>query len=151
MKDCVFCKIASGEFESAKIWEDGGFVAVLDVNPNVKGMTLVLPKKHYDSNVFEMPAGPYADFMHAAKEVAKVLEKGLSVFRVAMVAEGMGVNHAHVKLYPLHGLSEKFAETWAKDRAFFEKYEGFITTQLGPQADRESLKKIADEIRRNAK
>ncbi|MCD6444824.1 hypothetical protein J7L70_07495 [Candidatus Bathyarchaeota archaeon] len=69
--------------------------------------------------------------MAAAKKVAKILERGLSVKRVAMVMEGMGINHAHIKLYPLHGLKEKFEETWAKERVFFEKYEGYISTQLG--------------------
>jgi histidine triad (HIT) family protein len=44
MKDCIFCKIANGEIESVKIWEDKDFFAILDVNPNTKGMTLVLTK-----------------------------------------------------------------------------------------------------------
>ena len=57
--DCVFCKIASGEFDSAKIWEDDNFLAVLDLNPNVKGMTLVMPKKHFDSDAFLMPDKDY--------------------------------------------------------------------------------------------
>ena len=42
---CVFCKIVSGEFDSAKIWEDRDCIAVLDINPNTKGMTLLLTKK----------------------------------------------------------------------------------------------------------
>jgi hypothetical protein len=62
--------------------------------------------------------------------------------------EGLGINHAHLKLYPIHGLNEKFEETWAKDKIYFEKYEGYISTQLGPQKTREELEKIAMEIRR---
>lgn len=45
MEDCIFCKIVNGEVDSAKIWENKDFLAILDIKPNTKGMTLVLPKK----------------------------------------------------------------------------------------------------------
>jgi diadenosine tetraphosphate (Ap4A) HIT family hydrolase len=147
MEGCIFCKIVKGEIDSAKIWEDGGFLAILDVNPNTKGMTLVLTKEHYDSYAFDMPEDVYQRFMEAAKKVAKILEKGLDIKRVAMVMEGMGINHAHIKLYPLYGIEEKFEEMWAKEKVFFDKYEGYISTQLGPQIDISKLKKLAEEIR----
>lgn len=148
MENCLFCKIVKGEIDSAKIWEDEKFVAILDINPNTKGMTLVLTKEHYDSYMFDMPEKVYTEFMVATKRVAKMLEKGLYVRRVAMVMEGMGVNHAHIKLYPLHGIAEKFKEMWPKDRIYFDTYEGYISTQLGPEADLDELKKIAEEIKK---
>lgn len=147
MKDCVFCKIVKGEIDSAKIREDKDFIAILDINPNTKGMVLVLSKNHHDSYVFDDTDDFYASFMMAAKKVARMIEKGLGVKRVALVMEGMGVNHAHLKLYPLHKVMEKFQETWAKEKIFFEKYEGFISTQLGPQIDIKDLKKLAEEIK----
>ena len=52
--DCVFCKIVKGEIPSVKIWEGKNHIAILDVNPNVKGMTLVLTKKHFDSYSFDI-------------------------------------------------------------------------------------------------
>lgn len=145
--DCVFCKIVSGEFGSAKIWEDKDFLAVLDIMPNTKGMALVLTKKHYDSYVFEMPEKEYNAFFLAAKKVARLLEKGLKVKRVAMVMEGMGVNHAHIKLYPLHGVDEKFKEMWASEKKFFDKYEGYISTHTGPKVDIAELNKLAEKIK----
>jgi diadenosine tetraphosphate (Ap4A) HIT family hydrolase len=149
MDDCIFCKIIKGEFDSAKIWEDDEFSAILDIRPNTKGMTLVLPKKHFDSYLFEMPEDVYAKFMLASKKVANILEKALKVKRVAMVMEGMGVNHAHIKLYPMHGLEDDFKEMWAKEQAFFEKYPGFITTVMGPQTDLSTLKRLAEEIKQS--
>jgi diadenosine tetraphosphate (Ap4A) HIT family hydrolase len=149
MEGCAFCEIAKGERDCVKIWEDEEFLAILDVNPNTKGMALVLTKQHYDSYAFDMCDDVYRRFMLAAKDVAKTLERGLNVKRVAMVIEGMGVNHAHVKLYPLHGLNERFQETWAKERVFFEKYEGYITTQLGPRANVSELKKLGENIKKN--
>jgi diadenosine tetraphosphate (Ap4A) HIT family hydrolase len=147
MVDCIFCKIANGEFDSAKIWEDKDFMAVLDIMPNTKGMTLVLTKKHYDSYVFDMPDKEYKDFFLAAKKVSKILERGLKVKRVAMVMEGMGVNHAHIKLYPLHGVNEKFKEMWASEKKFFEKYEGYISTHTGEKVEISKLKQLAEEIK----
>jgi len=143
--DCIFCKIIKGDIDSAKIWENKDFLAILDVNPNTKGMTLVLTKKHYDSYAFKMPKGIYQKFMLAGQKVAKILEKGLKVKRVAMVMEGMGVNHAHLKLYPLFGLNKEFKQP--KKRIFFENYQGYISTQLGPQADLKKLKKMAKKIK----
>jgi len=89
----------------------------------------------------------YQKLMLAAKKVSKLLEKGLKVKRVAMVMEGMGVNHVHIKLYPLYGLDEKFKETWHPEKKFFERYEGYISTQIGDKASDEELKKTAEKIK----
>ena len=145
---CIFCKIIEGEIDSAKIWEDKDFLAILDIMPNSKGMTLVLTKKHYDSYVFDMSDKDYNKFMLAVKKVSKLLEKGLKIKRVAMVIEGMGINHAHIKLYPLHGINEKFQEMWAKEKIFFDKYEGYISTQTGEKVELDKLKKLAEEIKK---
>ena len=122
MDNCIFCKIIKGEISAVKIWEDDKFLAILDASPNTRGMVLVMPKQHYDSYVFDMPEGVYSEFFGVAKKVSKILEIGLDVKRVALVMEGMGVNHAHLKLYPLYGLEDKFKGTWVKDRVFFENY-----------------------------
>ncbi|OGI15965.1 hypothetical protein A3K63_01265 [Candidatus Micrarchaeota archaeon RBG_16_49_10] len=148
MSDCVFCKLVKGELDSAKIWEDEEFLAVLDIFPNTKGMTVVITKDHYDSYVFDMPDDVYQRLMLATKKVSKILEKGLPVKRVAMVMEGMFSNHAHIKLYPLHGWTEKHIGTIHPGRIFFDKYEGYVTTFLGPPADLSELKKLSEEIRK---
>lgn len=147
MSDCIFCKIVQGEILSAKIWENDEFLAILDAFPNTRGMTLVIPKEHYDSYAVEMPRDVFQRFMLAGKEVAKLLDKKLKVQRTALVMEGMGINHAHLKLYPLHGLDKKFESMEAKEKVFFENYPGYLTTRLGPQPDPEELKKLAEEIR----
>jgi len=146
-KDCIFCKIVRGEIPSAKVWEDKKHLAILDVFPNTKGMTLVMSKAHYDSYAFDMPDKSYSDLMLASKKVAKLLDKKLKLNRTAMVLEGMGVNHVHIKLYPLHGVDAKFKEIWAKDERYFETYPGYLMTVLGPKADRAELEKLAKQIR----
>ncbi|MBI3623300.1 HIT domain-containing protein [Candidatus Pacearchaeota archaeon] len=146
MKNCIFCKMVKGEIPSVKIWEDKNFIAILDKFPNVKGMTLIIPKKHSNSYVFDMPDKNYSELMIVAKKIGLMLDKKLKVKRTAMVMEGLGVNHAHIKLYPIYGLDEKFKETWAKDKVYFNKYQGYISTQLGHEKSTEELKKVAEEI-----
>lgn len=146
--NCIFCKIANGEIPSVKIFEDKNYLAILDINPNTEGMTIILTKEHYDSYAFDMPEKEYPKLMEISKKIAKILEKGLNVKRVAMVMEGMGINHIHIKLYPIHGVDEKFKEMWATDKIYFDKYEGYISTQLGPQKSLEELKKVAEKIKR---
>jgi diadenosine tetraphosphate (Ap4A) HIT family hydrolase len=147
MKDCIFCKIVKGEIPSHKIYEDEEFLAFLDIYPNTKGMALVIPKKHYPSYVFEMPEDVYERLMKIVNKIAKTIDEILGVKRTAMVMEGMGVDHAHIKLYPLHGIEQEFKEMWADEKVFFEKYEGYLTTKIGPRMDDEKLAQIAKRIR----
>ncbi len=137
---CIFCKIVAGEIPSFKVWEDKNHYAFLDIFPNTRGMTLVIPKKHYDSYAFDMPEKEYTALLLAAKTVGKLLDKKLNVGRSALVAEGMGINHVHVKLYPLHG-DLKFE--LRGDYTYFEKYPGYITTLLGPEADKKDLERLS--------
>lgn len=146
MKDCIFCKIVQGKAEAAKIWEDDEFVAFLDLYPCTKGMALVVPKKHYHSYAFDMPDDVYARLMLATKRVALLLDRKLPVKRSAMVMEGMAIDHVHINVYPMHGLSVKFKQVLADERIFFEKYEGYISTQLGLKADMKELKRLAAKI-----
>jgi histidine triad (HIT) family protein len=76
-----------------------------------------------------------------------MLEKAFNVTRVALVAEGAGVNHLHIKLYPLHGFNEDFDMNTPKESLYFENYQGYVSTQLGPQRSPEELDKIARHIR----
>lgn len=147
MNDCLFCKIISWEIPSVKIREDDDFVAILDVFPNTKWMTLVIPKDHFDSDLFEINNQEfYAKYLWAVQKVVELLKKWLKVNRVAMVMEGMGINHLHIKLYPLHGIGQEREAHRAKQEIYFDQYEWYISTQLGPRADLEDLKKIANEI-----
>lgn len=45
-EDCIFCKIIKGEIPSYKVYEDEEFLGILDIFPNTKGMTLLIPKNH---------------------------------------------------------------------------------------------------------
>ncbi|MGV8171350.1 MAG: HIT family protein [Candidatus Woesearchaeota archaeon] len=145
-KDCIFCKIIKGEIPSVMVWEDKKHLAILDIFPNTQGMTLIIPKNHYDSYVFDMPDKAYSEILLTAKKVGKILDKKLKVGRTAMVAEGMGVNHVHIKLIPLHGIDKHIKEMWNKEERYFDEYPGYISTVLGPKADPNVLVEVQKTI-----
>lgn len=47
--DCIFCKIASGEIPSEKVYEDEFVYAFRDIKPAAPVHILVIPKKHIAS------------------------------------------------------------------------------------------------------
>ena len=146
MENCIFCKIVRGEIPSFKIWENEEFMAILDINPNCKGQTLIISKQHFDSDLLKMDDNTFSKMFLAAKEVANLLKKGLDVHRVGFIFEGTGVNHAHIKIYPMHEVGEEFTEIVSPERAWFNRYAGYLTSKLGPTADFDELKKIKDLI-----
>ena len=147
MSDCIFCKIANNESPSFKIWENDDFMAFLDIMPNVKWQTLLIPKKHYDSDLFQIDDEKfYWKLMMATKEVIDMLKKSLKVQRVWMIMEGMWVNHLHLKLYPMYWLGEEWEVNECHWHVFFDKYPGYLTTQMWDQADMEELWAIQVQI-----
>lgn len=124
--DCIFCKIIAWEIPSVKIWENNDFVALLDAFPASKWQTLIIPKHHYDSDIFIMEDVTYTALMLAAKEVTILLKKWLLVERIGMVVEWLQVPHAHIKLYPFR---------WGKS------FEWWLTWHI--LADMKELKKLA--------
>ncbi len=148
-ENCVFCKIVNGALPCYKVWEDENYMAFLDIFPNIKGQTLVIPKAHVDSNVFAMSVPEYASFLKATRKVAKFLEKRLKVNRVHLVFEGTAVNHLHAKLYPAIGYGKTFVETIAPEKVKFDSYPGYVTSLAGPRATDEELKAIHQQITGN--
>jgi len=105
--DCIFCKIAQKEFPPLGNWlfrEDDNYMARLSPFPNTEWFSVVIPKKHYDSDVLRMPDTDLQEFIIVAKKAAKILEDAFDdVWRVGLIMEWTGINHAHIKLFPMHG------------------------------------------------
>ena len=97
--DNVFSKIIRGEIPCYKIYEDEKNLAFLDIAPESRGHTLVIPKAEVDK-VYELPEADYAALFMAARKVAQRMEKVLGA-RVVMKVVGTDVPHAHVHLMPI--------------------------------------------------
>ena len=96
----IFSKIAAGEIPSYKCAESEQFYAFLDINPLVKGHTLVIPRREVDY-IFDMEDDEIAEFQVFAKLVAVALKKAFPCRKVAQVLLGLEVPHAHIHLIPM--------------------------------------------------
>ena len=101
----IFSKIAAGEIPSYKIAENDKFYAFLDINPLVKGHTLVIPRRDVDY-IFDMEDEELADMLLFAKSVAKAIEKAIPCKRVGVAVMGLEVPHAHIHLIPINKESD---------------------------------------------
>jgi histidine triad (HIT) family protein len=101
----IFTKIVNGEIPCYKIAEDANFLAFLDVNPNVKGHTLCIPKQEIDQ-LFEIDDELYLGLMQFSKKIATALQKTVPCKRIGMSVIGLEVPHAHVHLLPLNEMDE---------------------------------------------
>lgn len=82
-KQCIFCKIIAGEYESSRIYEDKEMIALLDIRPSVKGHLLVMPKEHYPI----MPLIPPTTFTH----IFGMLPQIIDMQKKAMIMTGADV------------------------------------------------------------
>ena len=101
----IFTKIVAGEIPSYKIAEDEKYFAFLDINPNTKGHTLVIPKQE-ENKIFDLDREAYSGLMNFSYRVAKALEKTVSCKRVGMSVIGLEVPHVHVHLIPINRMDD---------------------------------------------
>lgn len=101
----VFTRIVSGEISAFKVAETEYFLAFLDLNPLVKGHTLVIPKKEIDY-IFDMEEKEYQELMLFAKKVASGLRRAVPCIRIGIAVIGLEVPHAHIHLIPLNTMSD---------------------------------------------
>ena len=103
--DSIFTKICKGEIPSYKIAEDDHFFAFLDINPNAKGHTLVIPKKQVDK-LFDLDEETYTNLFLFAKKIAVAIEKVIPCNRVGLNVIGLEVPHVHIHLIPLNSMND---------------------------------------------
>ena len=127
----IFSKIAAGEIPSWKCAANEKFYAFLDINPVVKGHTLVVPRKETDY-IFDMEDDELAAFEVFAKKVAKAIRVAFPCKKVAQVVLGLEVNHAHIHLFPINNEADvdfkkhvKLSDEEMKDTAdkIFEAFQ----------------------------
>ncbi len=149
MENCIFCQIVEGKAPSDKIWEDENHLAFLSIYPNTEGFTVVIPKKHYSSYAFDLPDEVLKNLIVAAKKVGKLLDKKLEdVGRTALIFEGFQVDHVHAKLFPMHGTKMKeWRPISSPLNKYFNKYEGYVSSNNYKRADDKILASLAKKIR----
>ncbi len=108
--DCIFCKIASGEIPSKKVYEDDRVCAFCDLDPQAPVHVLIIPKKHISSimELDEENADVVSHVFLVAKRLAGELglEKGFRI--VSNCGEDGGQSVLHLHFHLLGGRSMKW-------------------------------------------
>jgi|SRR5579863_1092371 histidine triad (HIT) family protein len=102
MKDCLFCRIVSGEIPSKKIYEDAHTFAFEDISPQAPTHVLVVPKKHI-AGLKEANIDDAAIIGHCHLAAAKIahersIEDGYRTVLNVGPKAGQSVFHMHVHL-----------------------------------------------------
>jgi len=101
----IFTRIVRGEIPAYKVAETEEFLAFLDVRPQAKGHTLVIPKAEIDY-IFDLDPEQLGRLMAFAQKVARALKEAVPCLRVGVAVIGLEVPHAHVHLIPLHTMQD---------------------------------------------
>lgn len=99
----LFAKILRGEIPSVKVFEDDVVLAFMDLFPQSRGHTLVVPKSVKARNFLELPAekvGPYLErVQRVARAVAKALDPDgvvVTQFNGAPAGQTIFLVHFHI-------------------------------------------------------
>lgn len=107
---CVFCQIAAGRIPSIRIYEDGDFIAFMDIAPQTEGHFLIVPRNHYQV-LGEVPDQLLAKVMPLAKKLSEAAMTGLGVEGFNLLQNngevaGQAVGHWHLHIIPRRGAEE---------------------------------------------
>lgn len=92
--NCVFCSIAHGKINSAKISEDNNSVAVLEINPLSKGHAIIIPKDHSHEISAETES--------FAEEIKKTIKNSLKPKEIVTEHSEL-FGHKIINLIPVYG------------------------------------------------
>lgn len=133
--DNIFAKILRGEIPSAVVYEDEVAIAFMDVMPQGKGHTLVVPKIKARS-ILDIPPDDLAAAIKVVQRVARAVKAafaadGLTIFQYTEPAGGQTVFHLHFHIVPrFDGVPLGKHEGGMADQAVLKEHAGKIAAAL---------------------
>jgi histidine triad (HIT) family protein len=129
----LFAKILRGEVPSVNVLDDDVALAFMDIFPQARGHTLVVPKGAKARNFLDFPPEKVGPYLERVQRVAIAVEKvlkpdGVAVTQFNGAPAGQTIFHLHFHIIP--------------------RYEGVRLAGHGHQskADIAELEKLAKEI-----
>ena len=129
----IFAKILRGETPAARVYEDEHVYAFMDVFPQAKGHTLVIPKHSTARNLLEEEPERLATLIQGVQRVTKAVRAalnpdGIVVTQFNGAVSGQTIYHLHFHIIP--------------------RWEGVPLKGhgVGGMADMEELKALAAQI-----
>lgn len=103
--DNIFGKILRGEMPAAKVYEDDHVLSFMDVFPQAKGHTLVIPKTSTARNFLEEAPENVGPLMLGVQRVAKAVRAalkpdGIVISQFNGAPAGQTVYHLHFHIIP---------------------------------------------------
>jgi histidine triad (HIT) family protein len=110
MKDCLFCKIVSGEVPAKIVRESAGTIAFRDINPQAPTHVLVIPREHLATvgDLAEADPELLAEMLREARQVAVddgVADSGYRIVFNTGAGAGQTVFHVHAHVLGGRGLN----------------------------------------------
>jgi len=103
MADCIFCKVASGEIESKKVYEDEEIVAFHDINKKAPVHIVIITREHIPTllEVSTEHEGLLGKIHTIACKLARehgVAESGFRLVHNCNRDAGQSIDHIHFHL-----------------------------------------------------
>lgn len=113
---CIFCKIASGEIPSMKVYEDDYTIVFMDIAKDVDGHMVAIPKKHVE-NILDCDGETLNHLMTAVKKVSNYCVEecnyeGVNLLNANGESAGQSVAHFHIHIIPRK--SDDGIDAWPK-------------------------------------
>ncbi len=133
--DNLFAKMVRGEIPCVKVYEDNNTLSFMDIFPQSRGHTLVIPKQA-DIDLLHTDDEVVAQTMCITKKIARAVDaaikpEGIMIAQFNREAAGQTVFHLHFHIIP--------------------RYEGQALNRHGggSPADTQELENLAEEIRKH--
>jgi histidine triad (HIT) family protein len=142
-QQCIFCSMIDGSIPTTKIAENDDAIAILEINPISKGHTLIIPKKHIETE---------KDFPKSTKDFTlKLAEELKSAFKPQRVdLEGANVmGHQALNLIPVYSNetinSPRYQETPEGLKKLKEEFENTKPTTIPEKNPPQVIEKPKEE------
>jgi histidine triad (HIT) family protein len=106
-ESCIFCAILAGQADASFVTREERVSAFLDVQPLVRGHTLVIPN-HHTADVFGIDEATGGALFATARKIAAAMPdsglqcEGFNFFLANGKVAGQTVFHAHLHVIPRH-------------------------------------------------
>jgi len=132
---CPFCLISENKIPSYKIDENSKSIAILEINPLTKGHTIIIPKKHQDTE--KIPSQAFT----LAKKISKKLKSKLKADNVEINASSIS-GHGFINVMPFYKNQKPTQRKKAEESELKKLQEKLITKkrEIKPKTKKSSKK-----------
>ena len=129
-KDCIFCKIITGEIPSKKVFENEAVLAFLDIFPLSQGHTILILKSH-ETHFEDVSRSGLIEIFSVAqvlgKKYLKIMDiEGFNILINNHPAAGQLVEHFHIHIIPRKTGDGLIKHKIPKEQATFDELDQFL-------------------------